>query len=152
MQSGRARAPRRLISDVRAQSNEHVAAYGSAKSRSPRADARTGMARARVIERRPRHGDVTRFPKEHRGGIARHRPGEYAHGLRRVELRARQGPLGQPYAEYRRGRRSLLSTRVRRNGSCVPFPKRSRGPCADLDTPPSPRRCMVGAMGRSRGA
>jgi len=73
-----------------------------------RADARTGMARARVIERRPRHGDVHPIPKSIVEALLVIVPGEYAHGLRRVELRARQGPLGQPYAEYRRGEKVVV--------------------------------------------
>ena len=73
-----------------------------------RADARTGMARARVVERRPRQGDIHPVPKDIVEALLVVVPGEYSHGLRLVELRARQGPLGQPYAEYRRGEKTVV--------------------------------------------
>src|SRR4051794_39050606 len=73
-----------------------------------RADARTGMARARVVERRPRYGDLHPIPKSIVEALLVIVPGEYALGLRRVELRARQGPLGQPYAEYLRGEKVVV--------------------------------------------
>ena len=73
-----------------------------------RMDVRTGMARARVVVRRPRHGDVHPIPKSVVESLLVIVPGEYAHGLRRVELRARQGPLGKPYAEYRRDEKVVV--------------------------------------------
>lgn len=65
-----------------------------------RADLRTGMARARVIERRPLQGDIHPIPKKMIDALLVIVPAEYVLGLRQIELRARQGPVGQPYAEY----------------------------------------------------
>ena len=73
-----------------------------------RADARTGLARARVVERRPRQGDVHPIPKDMVEALLVVVPSEYVLGLRRVELRARQGTLGHPYAEYRRGEKVVV--------------------------------------------
>jgi len=73
-----------------------------------RVDAQTGMARARVVERHPRQGDIHPIPKDIVEALLVIIPSEYAQGLRRVELRARQGPLGHPYAEYRRGEKVVV--------------------------------------------
>ena len=66
------------------------------------------MARARVIERRPRHGDIHPVPKNLIDSLLVIVPPEYVHGLRRVELRARQGPVGEPFAEYRPGEKAVV--------------------------------------------
>jgi len=67
-----------------------------------REDRRTGMARPRVLTRRPRHGDIHPIPKDIVEALLVIVPSEYVHGLRRVELRARERPVGKPYAVYRR--------------------------------------------------
>lgn len=67
-----------------------------------RAERRTGIARPRVVERRPRRGDVHPIPKRLVEAFLLVVPNEYVHGLRRVELRARQDAVGRPYAYYSR--------------------------------------------------
>ena len=67
-----------------------------------REDLRTGMARPRVLACRPRHGDIHPIPKNIVEALLVIVPSEYVHGMRRVELRAREADVGMPYAEYRR--------------------------------------------------
>ena len=66
------------------------------------------MARPRVIERRPRHGDIHPVPKDLLEALLVIVPPEYVHGLRCIELRARQGPVGYPYASYRRSEKVVV--------------------------------------------
>jgi hypothetical protein len=63
---------------------------------------------ARVIERRPRPGDIHPIPKRSVEAVLRAVPAEYILGLRRVELRARVGPVGQPYGLYQPAERVVL--------------------------------------------
>jgi hypothetical protein len=63
---------------------------------------------ARVIERRPRPGDIHPVPKELVEALLLLVPLEYVVGLRRVELRAREGAVGQPYAAYWPDERAIV--------------------------------------------
>jgi hypothetical protein len=76
-----------------------------------------------VVERRPRQGDIHPIPKDIVEALLVVIPSEYAHGLRRVELRARQGPLGQPYAEYRRGEKVVVIYSVPRQWEMRSIPE-----------------------------
>ena len=67
-----------------------------------RAKQRGLLTRPRVIERRVRRGDVHPIPKSFVEALLTIVPSEYMHGLQHVELRARQGRVGEPYAQYRR--------------------------------------------------
>ena len=62
----------------------------------------------RVIARRPRRGDVHPLgPTEIRAFVAQLRIDE-VRGLVRIELRAREGDVGDPFALYRREERDIL--------------------------------------------
>jgi len=55
----------------------------------------------RIIARQPRRGDVYPLPKSILAGALKTIPVEYIYGLSRIELRARQGRIGDPFGAYR---------------------------------------------------
>jgi hypothetical protein len=73
---------------------------------------------ARVIERRPRPGDIHPIPKDWVEGLLMLVPLEYVVGLRRVELRAREGDVGRPYATYWPDERAIVVYSVPRTWEC----------------------------------
>lgn len=54
----------------------------------------------RIVERRPRHGDVLPIPKVRLTRMIAALPLEHHYGLAAIELRARQGAVVFPFAEY----------------------------------------------------
>jgi hypothetical protein len=73
---------------------------------------------ARVVERRPRPGDVHPLGKGLIECMLMIVPVEFVVGLRRIELRARNGPVGLPYAEYRPDERAIVVYSVPREWRC----------------------------------
>ncbi len=55
----------------------------------------------RIIARPPKGGDVHPLPKSILRGALKTIPVEYIYGLSRIELRARQGRIGDPFGVYR---------------------------------------------------
>lgn len=62
----------------------------------------------RIITRKPRRGDVHALDPAMVRAILGRVPVEQRFGLRRVELRARTGALGDPFAYYLRDERAIL--------------------------------------------
>ena len=55
----------------------------------------------RIVARKPKSGDIHPLPKTVLAGALRTIPVEYMYGLSRIELRARQGRIGDPFGAYR---------------------------------------------------
>lgn len=53
-----------------------------------------------IVVRQPREGDVHPLPKRLLAKALAGLPLELWHGLRRIELRAREGDVGRPFATY----------------------------------------------------
>lgn len=71
-----------------------------AANRFPR-DRERRLILPRVIERRPKPGDIHPVDKRHLALFLRYQPIDYLYGLKRVELRARlTGEIGLPYGYY----------------------------------------------------
>ena len=72
--------------------------------------ARTRSAVApRVVERAPAAGDIHPLTSRALRGLFERIPGEYLHGLSRIELRARRTTeIGQPFGCYRRGEKVII--------------------------------------------
>jgi hypothetical protein len=62
----------------------------------------------RIIARKPRRGDVHPLPKSILAGALRTIPIEYIYGLSRIELRARQGRIGDPFGAYGRDEKTII--------------------------------------------
>lgn len=77
----------------------------SRTTRIPRAPA---TAFPRVVERKPRRGDVHALSPAAIRAFLRVLPAAQLHGLRRIELRARVDDVGAPFALYRREERDIL--------------------------------------------
>jgi hypothetical protein len=77
-------------------------------SRSTRAKSATATAFPRIVERKPRRGDVHPLSPAAIRAFLRALPAEQLHGLRRVELRARVDDVGAPFAIYRREERDII--------------------------------------------
>jgi hypothetical protein len=77
----------------------------SRSTRIPRAPA---TAFPRVVERKPRRGDVHALSPSAIRAFLRALPAAQLHGLRRVELRARIDDVGAPFALYRREERDII--------------------------------------------
>jgi hypothetical protein len=56
----------------------------------------------RIVQRRPYRGDVHPLDRQWLRVLIRGLPIEYLYGLKRIELRARNGEAGLPYGEYAR--------------------------------------------------
>lgn len=55
----------------------------------------------RIVERKPRRGDVHPLPKKLLSSVLHNLPPKYIYGLSRIELRARETKaIGQPYGVY----------------------------------------------------
>ena len=84
------------------------------QKRSRLADRRVGRDRRgnvhlpRIIERRPRHGDVHPADRQMVRGFLQRLPIEYIYGLKRIELRPRPGAIGQPYGLYRPWEKTII--------------------------------------------
>lgn len=61
----------------------------------------------RVIRRKPRPGDIHPLSPEDVRNVLLCAPAAYIYGLRGVELRARQGEIGEPYGVYLRDERRI---------------------------------------------
>ncbi len=61
----------------------------------------------RIAERRPYPGDVHPISKGKLARMLRGLPAELYYGLRLIEMRARQGPVGEPFAEYSRQAKTI---------------------------------------------
>jgi hypothetical protein len=73
----------------------------AAAARRMRIEEDGAVALPRIIERLPRRGDVHALPADVlRGALRVDVPIEYLHGLRRIELRARTGEVGEPFGCY----------------------------------------------------
>ncbi|HMO65131.1 MAG TPA: hypothetical protein PKE47_07920, partial [Verrucomicrobiota bacterium] len=67
-----------------------------------------GRARLpRIVARQPRQGDVHPLPKRLLTRLLAGLPLELWHGLTRIELRAREGEVGRPFASYHPRDRSI---------------------------------------------
>jgi hypothetical protein len=66
----------------------------------------------RIVQRRPYQGDVHPVDKKHLQRMLTWIPfdmwREYLHGLKRIELRARNGLVGKPYGYYRRADKTIV--------------------------------------------
>ena len=63
----------------------------------------------RVIERKPRRGDIHPIPKKLMNVVLRELPEKYVYGLSRIELRARgTDAIGQPYGVYRLDEKAII--------------------------------------------
>lgn len=62
----------------------------------------------RVVARKPRHGDVHPLSRTAIRALLRRLPAAQLRGLRRIELRAREGDVGAPFALYRRQERDII--------------------------------------------
>src|SRR5262245_47219691 len=62
----------------------------------------------RVVERKPRRGNVHALASPAVRKILGRLPLEQLYGLERIELRGRTGAVGKPFAEYRRDERAIL--------------------------------------------
>ena len=62
----------------------------------------------RIIARQPRRGDIHPLPKSVLRGALRTIPVEYIYGLSRIELRALQGRIGDPFGVYSRDERAII--------------------------------------------
>lgn len=72
-----------------------------AAKRRLRVESDGSVALPRIVVRRPRHGDVHPITaRSLRGVLKRDVPIEYLNGLSRIELRPRQGVVGDPFACY----------------------------------------------------
>lgn len=76
----------------------------------------------RVVARRPKRGDVHALSPEMVRTILGRVPVEQLYGLRRIELRARAGDLGDPFAHYLRDERSILLYSVPDGDWALPWP------------------------------
>jgi len=77
-------------------------------SRSTRIAPAAATAFPRVVERKPRRGDVHALSPAAIRAFLRALPVAQLHGLRRVELRARVDDVGAPFALYRREERDII--------------------------------------------
>ena len=72
-------------------------------------DARGNPLLPRIIERKPRRGDIHPLPKFFIGRMIPDIPIEYLYGLRYIELRARENKsIGKPFAFYDRADRIMV--------------------------------------------
>lgn len=62
----------------------------------------------RVIKRKPAFGDVHPIPKKELKGILKNLPIEYVYGLSRIELRARNSEVGQPFGYYAGDEKAII--------------------------------------------
>jgi hypothetical protein len=62
----------------------------------------------RIIVRKPRRGDIHPLPKSILVRLLKHVPVEYFYGLSRIELRARQGKIGDPFGAYGRDEKAII--------------------------------------------
>jgi hypothetical protein len=62
----------------------------------------------RIIVRKPRRGDIHPLPKSILVRLLKHVPVEYIYGLSRIELRARQGKIGDPFGAYGRDEKAII--------------------------------------------
>ena len=62
----------------------------------------------RIIERRPRRGDMHPLNGRAVRAILRQIPLEYLYGLSRIELRARTSDVGVPFGQYRRDEKAII--------------------------------------------
>ncbi len=62
----------------------------------------------RIIVRQPKRGDVHPLPKSILRGALKTIPVEYIYGLSRIELRARQGKIGDPFGVYSRDEKVII--------------------------------------------
>jgi hypothetical protein len=74
----------------------------------------------RIVERKPRHGDLHPLSPAQIRRILMRLPAEQRHGLLRIELRARTAAVGKPFAEYRRDERVILLYSLPRDGWWLP--------------------------------
>jgi len=77
-------------------------------SRSTRGPRAATPAFPRVVERKPRRGDVHALSPTAIRAFLRALPVVQLHGLRRIELRARVDDVGAPFALYRREERDII--------------------------------------------
>jgi hypothetical protein len=77
-------------------------------SRTERTPSAATTAFPRIVERKPRRGDVHPLSPSAIRAFLRALPVEQLHGLRRVELRARVDDVGAPFALYRREERDII--------------------------------------------
>lgn len=76
----------------------------------------------RVLVRKPRRGDVHALGPEMVRRILGRVPVEQLYGLKRIELRARAGALGDPFAYYLRDERAILLYSVPDGDWTLPWP------------------------------
>ena len=62
----------------------------------------------RIVARQPKRGDIHPLPKSVLAGALKTIPVEYLYGLSHVELRARQGRIGDPFGAYRPGEKVII--------------------------------------------
>jgi hypothetical protein len=62
----------------------------------------------RIVQRKPRPGDIHPLDKRVLRWFLERQPVDIYYGLRAIELRAREGAVGEPYALYRRQSKEIL--------------------------------------------
>jgi hypothetical protein len=122
MSRTRAHAPPRAHAPARAD-GERGDARGRGRDDS-RGDGRKrgddGRAEPRIVECKPRRGDVHPLSAAQLRRILARVPSEQRLGLARIELRARTGSVGKPFAEYRRDERVILLYSLPADGWWLP--------------------------------
>jgi len=69
---------------------------------------RRGNMLPRVVVRAPARGDIHPLTARAIRGLFEHIPAEYLHGLTRIELRARNAKVGQPFGCYQRREKVVI--------------------------------------------
>ncbi len=62
----------------------------------------------RIIERKPAHGDIHPLSKKSLRGVLKKLPVEYLYGLKKIELRPRNGEIGSPFGYYLDGEKTIV--------------------------------------------